>query len=190
MTINHVVNHAAEGPVSLEVPLAGLSQCHLGIVSQLQAFAELPALQAAARQSRNMATKTLALFKYAVYGHFADEESELFPALLRSATPGEEADLVESMVRRLTTEHREIESLWKQLEPAVKAVAQEKPANLELEAVEALVQAFVAHANFEELQFLPLAETILARNGNYMATLGLALHLRHAPYVVEHTYLG
>ena len=29
--------------------------------------------------------------------------------------------------------------------------------------------------------FLPLAERILGRNGNHMAALGLALHLRHAP---------
>lgn len=186
MTINHAVNHAAECPVSLEVPLAGFSHCHLCILSQLQAFAELPALQAAAAQSRNVATKTLALFKYAVYGHFADEENELFPAVLRSAVQGEEADRAQTMVKRLTTEHREIESLWKQLEPAVKAIAQAKSADLELEAVEALMQAFLAHANFEEQQFLPLAETILARNGNHMAALGLALHLRHAPYVVGH----
>jgi hemerythrin-like domain-containing protein len=184
MTINHAVNHAAEGPLNLEVPLAGFSQCHLGIVSQLQAFAELPALQAAAEQARNIAAKTLALFKYSVYGHFADEENELFPAVLRSAAQGEEADRVQAMVQRLTTEHRAIESLWKKLEPVVKAAAKAKPGELDLVAVEELVQAFLAHANFEEQQFLPLAETILSRNGNHMAALGLSLHMRHAPLVV------
>jgi hypothetical protein len=65
-------------------PLAGISQCHLGIISQLQAFAELPALQAAAAQSRSVMTHTLTLFQYAVW-HHADEENALFPAVLRSA---------------------------------------------------------------------------------------------------------
>jgi hypothetical protein len=32
--------------------------------------------------------------------------------------------------------------------------------------------------------FLPVAERILSRNGEHMAALGLALHLRHAPLVV------
>jgi hypothetical protein len=66
----------------------------------------------------------------------------------------------------------------------VKAAAKAKPGELDLVAVEELVQAFLAHANFEEQQFLPLAETILSRNGNHMAALGLSLHMRHAPLVV------
>ena len=186
MIVNRDVNPDIHGPSNLEVPLAGFSQCHLGILSQLQAFAELPALQAAAAQSRNVAVSTLALFKNVMYGHHADEESELFPAVLRSATPGAEADQVKALTQRLIAEHREIEALWKKLEPAVKAAAQVRPANLELAAVEELVQAYRAHANFEEQQFLLLAEAILARNSNHMAALGLALHLRHAPQVAGH----
>jgi hypothetical protein len=88
MTINKAVDptvsHALEDSVNCEVPLAGISQCHLGIISQLQAFAELPALQAAAAQSRSVMTHTLTLFQYAVW-HHADEENALFPAVLRSA---------------------------------------------------------------------------------------------------------
>ena len=47
--------------VNFEVPLAGFFHCHAGIISQLQVFAELPALQAAAAQSRKVATDTLAI---------------------------------------------------------------------------------------------------------------------------------
>jgi hypothetical protein len=39
---------------------------------------------------------------------------------------------------------------------------------------------YLVHANFEEQWFLPLAERILGRDGNHMAALGMALHLRHA----------
>jgi hypothetical protein len=194
MSIHHVSYHsgelpappAAAGLVDLTMPLAGFSQCHFGIASQLQAFAELPALLAAAAQARNVASHTLSLFKYAVASHHADEENELFPAVLRSAAKGEEAEKVSAMIKRLVAEHRKIESIWKDLEPAVKAAAKNQPAELDLQAVEALVQAYLKHARFEEAEFLPLAETILGRNGNHMAALGLSLHLRHAPMVVGH----
>lgn len=182
MTINKAVDptvsHAPEDSVNCEVPLAGISQCHLGIILQLQAFAELPALQASAAQSRSVMNHTLALFQYAVYGHHADEENALFPAVLRSAAQGEEAKRTQTMVQRLTAEHREIEARWKKLEPAVKAKAAAKadePGGLDFKAVEELVQAYLAHAQFEEQQFLPLAEAILGRNGNRIAALGLLL---------------
>ncbi|WP_431096846.1 hemerythrin domain-containing protein [Polaromonas aquatica] len=193
MTVHHATSPsgaaatpAGSGPVDLSIPLAGFSQCHFGIASQLQAFAELPALQAAAVQARNVALHTLSLFKYAVASHHADEENELFPAVLRSAAKGEEADKVRVLVKRLVAEHRKIESIWKDLEPAVKAVTRNRPVELDLQAVEALVQAYLKHARFEEEEFLPLAEAILGRNGNHMAALGLSLHLKHAPLVAGH----
>lgn len=194
MTIHHLSHQSGKASASpsgsdsvdLAMPLAGFSQCHFGIASQLQAFTELPALLAAAVQARNVASHTLSLFKYAVASHHADEENELFPAVLRSAAKGEEAEKVRVMIKRLVAEHRKIESIWKDLEPAVKAVAKNQPADLDLQAVEALVQTYLKHARFEEEEFLPLAEAILGRNGNHMAALGLSLHLKHAPMVVGH----
>lgn len=174
------------GSADLSIPLAGFSQCHFGIVSQLQAFIELPALLAAAVQARNIASHTLSLFQYAVASHHADEETELFSAVLRSAAKGEEADKVRALVKRLVADHRKIESIWKDLEPAVKAIAKNQPAELDLEAAEALVQAYLKHARLEEEEFLPLAEAILGRNGNHMAALGLSLHLKHVPWVAGH----
>ncbi len=178
--------HTVPDPSQPAEPLAAFSQCHAGILSQLQAFAELPALQAAAAQARNVAENTLALFKDAVYAHHADEESELFPAVVRSAAKGEEADRARAMVQRLTAEHRTIELLWKKMEPAVKATAKGKPTDLDLDAVETLVRTYLAHARFEEQEFLPLAQAVLSRNNNHMAALDVSLHLRHAPPVVGH----
>lgn len=167
-------------------PLNSFSQCHVGILSQLQAFEKLPVLQAAAAQARTVAAQTLSLFREAVLVHHADEESELFPAVLRSAVAGPEADKVRAMIRRLTEEHRMIEARWKSLEPAVRAVAKTSAADLDAAAVQELAQAYTAHARFEEEQFLPLAQTILSRNGNHMEALGLSLHLRHAPQPMAH----
>lgn len=185
MTANSVnsrqANSANEQPVDLEVPLVGFSQCHLGILSQLQAFEQLPALQAAAAQACTVAHHTLDLFKFAVEGHHADEEDALFPAVLRSATPGAEAQLVQAMVERLTTEHREIESCWKKLAPAVTAAAHSQPGELDPAAVHDLARRYTAHALFEEQSFFPLAVTILTRNGGPVAALGLSPPVRHGP---------
>lgn len=167
-------------------PLTSFSHCHEGILSQLLAFGELPTLQAAAARARTVAAQTLVLFREAVLSHHADEENELFPAVLRSAAPDSEADKVRAMVRRLTEEHRMIEARWKSLESAVRTVAKAGAADLDAAAVQELVQAYTAHARFEEEQFLPLAQTILSRNGNHMEALGLSLHLRHAPQPLGH----
>ena len=43
-----------------------------------------------------------------------------------------------------------------------------------------LIGEYKAHAAFEEAEFLPLSETILSRNSNHMAALGMSLHMRHA----------
>ena len=132
-------------------------------------------------RARKIAGDVLVLFQGPVLAHHADEENELFPSVLRSASPGAETSRVQEMVDHLVREHRAIERLWKQLEPQVRAVARGAEATLDQAGVELLVAAYLMHANFEEQQFLPLAERILGRNGNHMAALGLALHLRHAP---------
>lgn len=84
--------------------------------------------------------------------------------MLRSAAKGEEAEYIQSMVQSLTAEHREIESRWKKLEPLVKAAAE--PSDLDPKAMQDLVQRYMAHALFEEQQFLPIAQAILSRTGH------------------------
>ena len=49
-----------------------------------------------------------------------------------------------------------------------------------------MVQRYQAHAQLEEQAFLPLAQTILGRNDNHMAALGLTLHMRHVPHFAAH----
>jgi hypothetical protein len=166
---------------ALDAPLATFSHCHAEITAQLEALAGLPALVETAQRAREVARGTMALFRAAVLSHHGDEERELFPAVLRSAAPGEERERVHGMIERLTSEHRALEALWKRLEPAVDAVAHGRPVAVEAGLAQHLVRGYLEHARFEEQQFLPLAETILRRNGNHMAALGLSLHLRHAP---------
>lgn len=171
----------ARAKFDIDQPIHSFHDCHAGIVSRLQSMGELPRLAAEAARARKIAADVLALFQDAVFEHHADEEKELFPAVLRSAAPGAEASQVQQMIERLTHEHRLVEGLWKTLEPQVRAVARGKDVAFDQAGVERLVASYQMHAHFEEQEFLPLAERILGRNGNHMAALGLSLHLRHAP---------
>jgi hemerythrin-like domain-containing protein len=161
-------------------PIQGFAQCHVGIVSHLQELARLPALLEPARQARQVADETLKFFRDVVYEHHAEEERELFPAVLASAHKGDERDKVQVIVDRLTHEHRQIEAAWSALERPLKAVARGGDAELDAAAVAALVNDYLGHARYEEGVFLPLSQEILGRNSNRMAALGMSLHLRHA----------
>ena len=171
-------------PVDMQAPLSAFSQCHVGITAQLEALSGLPALVEAAQRAKAVALGTMALFKDAVFEHHAEEEKDLFPAVLRSAAAGQERERVEASVRRLTSEHRALEALWKKLEPSVVAAAHGRDTGMDAGLAQQLVSGYLQHARFEEQEFLPLAATILARNGNHMEALGLSLHLRHLPQPV------
>ncbi|HWP10580.1 MAG TPA: hemerythrin domain-containing protein [Ramlibacter sp.] len=171
-------NPADQGPVDHEAPLNSFSQCHAGILSQLETLAGLPALIEAAARARSVAASTLALFQHGMAAHHNDEESLLFPAVLRSADAGVERERVQAVVERLTGEHRTLEALWKRIEPSLNATAKGRPAEVDTDIVSELVRAYTIHARFEEEELLPLAQVILSRNGNHMAALGLSLHMR------------
>ncbi len=171
---------------SADAPLQNFSDCHVGILTHLNEFSELPALMEPAARARRIASETLSFFREAVYEHHSEEERELFPAVLASAVKGEERDRVQVMVDQLTAEHRTIEAAFGKLEPELKKVAKGQESALNLAGVEHLVQSYRAHAQYEESRFLPLAHTILGRNSNHMAALGLSLHMRHVPRMPAH----
>ncbi|BCO27146.1 hypothetical protein MIZ03_2033 [Rhodoferax lithotrophicus] len=122
------------------------------------------------------------------FEHHLDEERELFPVVLAHAEKGAEQEQVKTMVKRLTDEHRELETLWKRIESGLKKVAKGRFDEVDTEEVQRLVTQYLAHAEFEEQAFLPLSSTILGRNANHMAALGLSLHMRHSHEPVS-TYL-
>ncbi|MEY3490233.1 MAG: hypothetical protein RL655_1801 [Pseudomonadota bacterium] len=162
------------------------SHAHVGILMQLDRLSTLPALLAPARMAQDTAQRVVDFFREAVFEHHKDEEEALFPALLESAHAGEERQRVNTLVDALTAEHRVIEGLWRQLEPELKHVAQGRSFNINAPVLDDLVSRYQAHAQVEETQLLPLADTILGRHGNHMAALGLSLHMRHQPPPIGH----
>ena len=162
------------------------SHAHVGILMQLDRLSTLPALLAPARMAQDTAKRVVDFFREAVFEHHKDEEEALFPALLESAHAGEERQRVNTLVDALTAEHRVIEGLWRQLEPELKHVAQGRSFHINAPVLNELVSRYQAHAQVEETQLLPLADTILGRHGNHMAALGLSLHMRHQPPPIGH----
>jgi hemerythrin-like domain-containing protein len=129
-------------------------------------------------------------FREAVYEHHAEEERELFPAVLASAAKGAERDKVQAIVTELTAEHRQVEAAWSRLEPKLKAVAKGHDADVDGAEITALVETYQAHARYEEEVFLPLSQAILGRNSNHLAALGVSMHIRHAMPEVLQRFAG
>ena len=169
----------------MEQPIQDFSNCHVGILGKLDLLGELPALLGPAARARDIAAQAVGFFREAVFEHHLDEERELFPAVLASAAQGEERERVQAMVTQLTDEHRELENLWKLLEPRLKKVAKGQAVDIDVTQIQRLVAQYRAHAQFEEAAFLPLAQQILARNSHHLAALGLSLHMRHTPLPVK-----
>jgi hemerythrin-like domain-containing protein len=167
--------HATEA----DTPLQDFSTCHVGFVTMLEAALGLPAMIDTAARSRSCAADMLKMFRDSLLAHHDDEERDLFPAVIRIAQPGEEADRARTMVAQLIGEHREIARLWKQLEPSVQAVARGYLPRLDSALLHELVERFNAHVRVEEEQFLPFAQQVLARQAEDLAMLGLTLHRRH-----------
>lgn len=163
----------------LDTPIANFSQCHVGIIGHLDKLGELPALMAPAQRARKLATEMLAFFDTVILEHHAEEERELFPAVLLSAVRGEERKHVQTMVERLTAEHRQIEAWWSRIKPQLKRVAKGQDADLDAVALQQMVNDYHAHAAFEEAEFLPLSQEVLGRNQNHMMALGMSMHMRH-----------
>ena len=169
-----------------DAPIGHFSHCHVGILAQLSRMNELPALLAPAALARKTAEQSIAFFGQGMYVHHEEEEKQLFPAVRSSAHAGPERLRVEGLIDQLTAGHRELEAIWESLSPALHKVAKGKDTALDEAALTRLVQQYRAHALLEENEFLPLAETILGRNSNHMAALGLSLHMRHVPHFVAH----
>ena len=169
-----------------DAPIGHFAHCHVGILSQLSRMNELPALLAPAALARKTAEQSIAFFGKGMYVHHQEEEEELFPAVRSSAHAGPERLRVDNLIEQLTAGHRELESLWESLSPALHKVAKGQDTRLDEAALTRLVQQYRAHALLEENEFLPLAETILGRNSNHMAALGLSLHMRHVPHFAGH----
>lgn len=178
----------AQHPGAVDQPIQDFSDCHVGIVSMLDELASLARPLSTAMQRSVDAGRVLAFFQDVVSAHHLEEERELFSAVMADATQGPELRQVQELVNRLVDEHRRLEALFAQLAPTLADIERGHDVLLDAPTSTSLVAEYRTHAGFEESTFLPLAQSILSRNSNHMAALGLALHIRHASQEIRHKF--
>lgn len=149
---------------SFEVPLEMLAACHGRVQAQCDTLRRLLphlAQQGADRAAQEAATAVMRYFDTAAVHHHADEEVDLFPALIE-AMAGSDAVCLRGMTRALTDEHRELEMRWQRVRAGLEAVTRGDPAVLQAAEVQAFVDQYASHIAREEAELLPMAARLLS----------------------------
>lgn len=153
------------GPsASTEAPLEMLAACHIRIERQcatLERLAAHLATQGNDEQARVAAGKIIRYFDNAAVHHHADEETDLFPALLESMA-GSDAVCIRQMTSRLIAEHRQLESLWRSLRQPLQAIASGNSAALPSNTWREFNALYAAHMKQEDDELLPMAARLLS----------------------------
>ena len=106
------------------------------------------------------ATSVMRYFDISAKHHHADEEEDLFPALIESMA-GSDAVCLREMIDGLTAEHRTLEVAWRRLRNVLDRIAAGESAPLASDLVEALVRLYERHIEREENELLPMAARLL-----------------------------
>lgn len=150
----------AAGP---EAPLEMLAACHIRIERQCSTLKRLAAHLAdrgATEEARSAAASIVRYFDSAAVQHHADEEQDLFPALIESMA-GSDAVCLRGLTEGLSADHRELEARWQRLRGMLENVLAGDAAALDAEAVEAFVDLYALHLQREEDELLPMAARLL-----------------------------
>lgn len=149
---------------SFEVPLEMLSACHSRIERQCATLQRLvPHLLAhgANDEARQAATSVMRYFDTAARDHHADEETDLFPALIESMA-GSDAVCLHELTESLMVEHRALERQWLRLRVVLQDVARGEAARLDADEVAAFAASYARHIEREEQELLPMAARLLS----------------------------
>jgi hemerythrin-like domain-containing protein len=160
---NIIPGHSAP-TAGFEVPLEMLSACHYRIQRQCETLRRLVEHMAARgpdAEARSAAAAVMRYFDTAGRDHHADEEDDLFPALIESMA-GSDAVCLREITEGLATEHREIELKWQSVRAALEKISAGESVSLALSDVEALALAYERHIQREEGELLPMAARLLS----------------------------
>ena len=147
-----------------EVPLEMLSACHGRIERQCATLRRLVpylAKHGAVFEARSAAANVMRYFDTSARHHHADEEEDLFPALIESVA-GSDPVCLRELIAAFTAEHRELEALWQHIRAVLAHVAAGEDVLLDAHAVEAFVGLYERHIEREESELLPMATRLLS----------------------------
>jgi hemerythrin-like domain-containing protein len=147
-----------------EVPLEMLHACHSRIerlCATLQRLLPHLAKHGADNEARSAAAGVMRYFDTAARDHHADEEQDLFPALIESMA-GSDAVCLRKLTAGLAAEHRELEARWQRVRAALERVVAGDSVLLEAAGVQMLVDLYLRHIEREESELLPMAARLLS----------------------------
>lgn len=154
--------HAAPA-ASFEVPLEMLAACHARVHAQCQTLRRLMphlAERGADRAAQEAAAAVVRYFDTSAVHHHADEEVDLFPALIESMA-GSDAVCLRGMTQALVADHRELERRWRQVRAGLQAVAAGDASGLAAADVHGFIDHYAQHIAREESELLPMAQRLL-----------------------------
>lgn len=149
--------------VGFEVPLEMLAACHQRVEAQCALLHRLVihvSAHGADRQARDAAGIVMRYFDTSARHHHADEEVDLFPALIESMA-GSDAVCLNELIDSLSTDHRELEHRWRHLRPALEQVVSGRATTLSGDEVQVFVGLYERHIAREESELLPMAKRLL-----------------------------
>ncbi|MBL8288718.1 MAG: hemerythrin domain-containing protein [Rubrivivax sp.] len=148
---------------SFATPLEMLGECHRRVERQCATLARLVphlAEHGSDRAAREAASAVLRYFDLAGPKHHADEEEDLFPALLESMA-GSDAVCLRELTESLAADHREFERRWAAIRRTLQEVAAGRAARLEAAEVQGYADLYSRHIAREEGELLPMAARLL-----------------------------
>jgi len=162
-------------------PVDMLSACHDRLRSRCDTLARLPdhvARHGADGQARDAAQSLLRYFDGPALYHHADEEQDLFPALLESVA-GSDATCLRGLFDRLSTEHRQLESQWQRLRPLLLQLLEGEAPELPMQDIQTFIDGYAGHLQCEDQELLPLAHRLLDHAS--LEQIGNAMRRRRNP---------
>lgn len=141
-----------------------LAVCHHRIQQQgmtLQRLVAHLATRDADAHARVAAAAVMRYFDTAAKDHHADEEVDLFPALIESMA-GSDARCLRELIDSLKADHRSIETQWHCLRAKLARIAAGEAQALLADDVHPLIASYEAHIAREEAELLPMAARLLS----------------------------
>lgn len=145
-------------------PLTRLAACHHRLTQSCAALQRLVVQLADGEpdgDARSTAVTLMADFDAATRDHHADEEVDLFPALIESMG-GSDATCIRALVTSLTADHRAVEAQWRCLRVTLAQLAAGGSQGLAAGDVAAFVASWERLLACEDTQLLPMAARLLS----------------------------
>ena len=167
--------------VGFEDPLAMLALCHRRVEQQcatLRRLVDHLQTHGSDETAREAATGVLRYFSTAAVHHHADEEDDLFPALIESVA-GSDAVRLRQLIERLQEDHDALTQRWTALRPALLQVLAGQSLHLDGTLVREFGEKYDQHIAIEEQELLPMARRWLKQQT--LQHIGQAMKERRSP---------